>query len=128
MYQNNIDAFSVTNLYPTENVFSAEKQKMTSGTIKLNNTFKFSKTLNAQLTASYFAPDIIPQGKTKSQFGMDLGIKKSIQKNKGEVFFNATDLLNTMIVRKEITGQDFSYTSKNYYETQVIRLGYTYKF
>ena len=128
VYQNNIDAFSVTNLYPTENIFSAEKQKMTSGTVKLNNTFRFSKTLNAQLTASYFAPDIIPQGKTKSQFGMDLGIKKSIQKNKGEVFFNATDLLNTMIVRKEITGQDFSYTSKNYYETQVIRLGYTYKF
>lgn len=128
IYRNNIDAFSVTNLYPSENIFSAEKQKMTSGTVKLNNTFKFSKTLNAQLTASYFAPDIIPQGKTKSQFRMDLGIKKSIQKNKGEVFFNATDLLNTMVVRKEITGRDFSYTSNNYYETQVIRLGYTYKF
>lgn len=128
IYRNNIDAFSVTNLYPSENIFSAEKQKMSSGTVKLNNTFKFSKTLNAQLTASYFAPDIIPQGKTKSQFGMDLGIKKSIQKNKGEVFFNATDLLNTMVVRKEITGRDFSYTSNNYYETQVIRLGYTYKF
>lgn len=128
VYQNNIDAFSVTNLYPSQNIFSAEKQKMTSGTVKLNNTFKFSKTLNAQLTASYFAPDIIPQGKTKSQFGIDLGVKKSIQNNKGELFLNATDLLNTMVIRKEITGQDFSYTSNNYFENQVIRLGYTYKF
>lgn len=128
VYQNNIDAFSVTNLYPSENIFSAEKQKITSGTIKLNNTFKYSKTLNVQLTASYFAPDIIPQGKIKSQFGIDLGVKKSIQNNKGELFLNATDLLNTMVIRKEITGQDFSYTSNNYYETQVVRLGYTYKF
>ena len=128
IYNNTIDAFSVTNLYPSENIFSADKQKMTSGTIKLNNTLKFSQNLNAQLTASYFAPDIIPQGKTKSQFGIDLGIKKSIQKNKGEIFLNVTDLLNTMVVRKEINGLDFSYTSNNYYETQVIRLGYTYKF
>ena len=41
---------------------------------------------------------------------------------------NATDLLNTMITRKEITGQDFDYTSSDYYETQVVRVGYSYKF
>lgn len=127
-YQNQIDAFTVINLYPEENIFSADKQKITSGTIKLNNRFQFSKTLDAQLSVNYFAPDIIPQGKIESMFSLDLGIKKSIQKNNGELFFNATDLLNTMVIRKEIEGEDFSYTSDNYYETQVIRLGYTYKF
>jgi len=37
--------------------------------------------------------------------------------------FNATDLLNTMVIKQEIEGETFSYTSNNYYETQVIRLG-----
>lgn len=36
--------------------------------------------------------------------------------------------LNTMVIRKTISGTSFSYTSADYYETQVIRLGYTYKF
>lgn len=127
-YRNQINAFSVVNLYPSENIFSADTQKITSGTIKLNNAFHFAKSLDAQLTASYLAPDIIPQGKRASMFSIDLGLKKSIQKGKGEVFFNATDLLNTMVIKQEIEGETFSYTSNNYYETQVIRLGYTYKF
>ena len=128
VYQNKIDAFSVVNLYPTENIFSADEQKITSGTLKLNNTFHFSKTLDIQLTASYLAPDIIPQGKRASMFSLDLGLKKSIQKGKGELFLNATDLLNTMVIKQTIQGETFSYTSNNYYETQVIRLGYSYKF
>ena len=61
-------------------------------------------------------------------FSLDLGLKKSIQKGKGELFLNATDVLNTMVIKQTIKGDTFSYTSNNYNETQVIRLGYTYKF
>ncbi|MBL7880275.1 MAG: TonB-dependent receptor [Chryseobacterium gambrini] len=128
LYRNQIDAFTVTNLYPTPNYFSAEMQKAISGNVKFNNTFKFSNGFDAQLTAVYLAPDIIPQGKIGSRFSMDLGVKKSIQNGKGEIFFNATDLLNTMVIKKQIQGVGFHYTSDDYYETQVIRLGYSYKF
>ncbi len=127
-YRNQIDAFTIENKYPTSHLFRAEKQVIFSGNMKLNNTFHFSKTIDAQLTAIYLAPDIIPQGKIKARFSLDLGLKKTIQKGNGELFFNATDLLNTMIIQKEITGQGFNYTSSDYYETQVIRLGYSYKF
>ncbi len=127
-YRNQIDAFTVENKYPTTHSFSADKQEIYSGNLKLNNTFHFPKNIDAQLTAIYLAPDIIPQGKIKSRFSLDLGLKKAIQKGKGELFFNATDLLNTMIIKKEINGQVFNYTSNDYYETQVIRLGYSYKF
>ena len=127
-YRNQIDAFTVVNKYPTTHTFSADKQEIYSGNIKLNNTFHFPNSLDAQLTAIYLAPDIIPQGKIKSRFSLDLGLKKAIQKGKGELFFNATDLLNTMVIRKEIKGQGFDYTSNDYYETQVIRIGYNYKF
>jgi outer membrane receptor protein involved in Fe transport len=127
-YRNQIDAFTVENKYPTTHTFSADKQEIYSGNIKLNNTFHFPKNIDVQLTGIYLAPDIIPQGKIKSRFSLDLGLKKTIQKGKGELFFNATDILNTMIIKKEINGQSFNYTSNDYYETQVIRIGYSYKF
>ncbi len=127
-YRNQIDAFTVINKYPVTHTFSADKQEIFSGNIKLNNTFHFSKSIDAQLTAIYLAPDIIPQGKIKSRFSLDVGLKKAIQKGKGELFFNATDLLNTMVIKREIQGEGFKYTSDDYYETQVIRLGYSYKF
>jgi len=127
-YHNQINAFSVENKYPVPTTFSADKQEIISGNIKLNSTFHLPKNFDAQLTAIYLAPDIIPQGKISQRFSLDLGIKKSLQKGKGELFLNATDILNTMIIKKEIQGQGFNYISTDYYETQVIRLGYGYKF
>jgi outer membrane receptor protein involved in Fe transport len=127
-YYNQIDAFTTVNQYPEENTFTTEKQEIFSGNVKLNTNFRFAKNMDAQLTAIYLAPDIIPQGTIDSRFSLDLGIKKGIQSGKGELFLNATDLLNTMIIRKEIDGNNFKYTSRDYYETQVIRLGYNYKF
>ncbi len=127
-YRNQINAFIVQNKYPSAHSFIADRQKIFSGNAKWNSSFHFSNKIDAQLTAIYLAPDIIPQGKIKSRFSLDFGIKKAIQKGKGEVFCNATDLLNTMVIKKEITGQGFDYISSDYYETQVIRLGYSYKF
>ena len=128
VYYNQINAFSVKNLYPVPNTFSAAQQKVYSGNIKLNNQFHFTKKLDAQISLVYLAPDIIPQGKIGSRFSLDVGIKKSVQNGKGELFINATDLLNTMRIKKEISGANFNYESTDYYETQVIRLGYLYKF
>ena len=127
-YRNIIRGFTVENKYPVAHTFTAADQEIFSGNIKLNNTFHFSKTVDAQLTVIYLAPDIIPQGKINTRFSVDMGVKKSIQKGKGELFFNATDLFNTMIIKREIQGQGFSYTSNDYYETQVLRIGYSYKF
>ena len=127
-YYNQIDAFTVENRYPVPNTFSANRQTIVSGNVKLNHTFQFPKNFKFQVTMVYLAPDIVPQGKTNSRFSLDIGLKKSIQKGKGEVFLNANDLFNTLIIKKEVQGNGFRYTSADYYETQVIRLGYSYKF
>ncbi len=127
-YYNQIDAFTVNNKYPSVNTFTVAQQNITTGNVKLNNNLKLNKTIDVQVIAIYLAPDIIPQGKIDSRFTLDFGIKKIIQKGKGEVFFNATDLLNTMVIKKEINGTSFKYTSNDYYETQVFRIGYSYKF
>ncbi|HQS36566.1 MAG TPA: outer membrane beta-barrel protein [Sediminibacterium sp.] len=57
-----------------------------------------------------------------------MGIKKQIQKSKGELFFIASDIFNTLRIKKEINGNGFKLNSPDYYETQVFRLGYSYKF
>jgi hypothetical protein len=127
-YRNIIDSFSVVNKYPVENTYSAAREDMYSGNIKFNGLFHLPKQLEAQLSAIYQAPDLIPQGKTFSRFSIDLGFKKGIQKGKGEVFLNATDVANTLRLKKEVKGNGFRYTSTDYYETQVFRIGYNYKF
>lgn len=127
-YKNTVGAFTVVNQYPEENRFSAEEQEIYSGNVKLNGLFHLSKQIDFQLTTVYMAPDVVPQGKNYSRFYMDLGMKKSIQKGKGELFINATDVANTLRIKKEVTGDGFHYKSTDYYETQVFRVGYTYKF
>ena len=127
-YYNIIETYTVVNKYPVENTFIAPRQTVFSGNVKLNNTFKLPKNFDVQLTFIYLAPDIIPQGTINSRFSIDFGVKKTIQKGKGELFFNATDLANTLVLRQSIKGDSFEYTSTNYNETQVFRLGYSYKF
>lgn len=127
-YYNIIESYSVVNKYPVENTFTAPRQTVFSGNAKLNNIFKLPKNFDVQLTFIYLAPDIIPQGTIGSRFSIDMGIKKTIQKGKGELFLNASDIANTLVLRQTIKGDGFQYTSTNYNETQVFRLGYSYKF
>lgn len=127
-YRNTIDSFSVVNLYPVESRYSAAKESLFSGNVKLTGSFRLPRSWELQLMALYQAPDLIPQGKTFSRFSIDGGAKKIIQKGKGELFINATDIANTLRVKKEITGNGFRYISNDYFETQVFRIGYGYKF
>ena len=127
-YQNIIEGFTVANMYPSENTFTSGRQELFSGSMKLNGTFHFPAQVDFQFTSVYQAPDLVPQGKTYSRFYIDLGLKKIVQQGKGELFLNATDIANTLRIKKEVTGNGFRFMSTDYYETQVIRVGYNYKF
>lgn len=126
VYRNTINAFSVENQYPVPTVYTAAKETLTSGNAKLNGVVKWRKLLNLQVTAVYLAPDLIPQGKIGSRFSVDFGVKKQLPN--GEIFINASDVFNTLRIRREVNGSGFHYVSTDYYETQVVRLGYSYKF
>lgn len=127
-YQNVIDAFTVTNLYPSPAIYQAAKEDIFSGNVKLTGTVRLPASTELQVVAIYQAPDLVPQAKTFSRFSVDLGAKKSIQKGKAELFVNATDVANTLQLKREVRGDGFKYISTDYYETQVFRLGYSYKF
>ena len=127
-YRNQIDAFSVFNLYPRPNSYTSETQEIYSGSVKWNGLIHLPNQWNAQFSAVYLAPDLIPQGKIGQRFSFDLGLKKSVNQGRGEYFINASDLLNSMVIRKDIQGKDFNLQSADYYETQVIRIGFAQKF
>lgn len=128
IYQNTIEAFTVVNQYPVPTTYYGEKQQLVSGNFKLNAAIKAPKNWEAQISSIWLAPDLLPQGRIGSRYSLDVGMKKIIQKGRGELVLNATDLLNSMQIRKSIQGTDFRLESTDYYETQVIRLGYNWKF
>jgi hypothetical protein len=76
----------------------------------------------------YLAPDLLPQGRIESRYSLDVGMKKSVQQGRGEIVVNATDLLNTMQAERTLRGTNFRMVSTDYLETQVVRVGYNWKF
>lgn len=128
LYKNTLNAFTIENRYPVPTVFTAARQSLTSGNVKLNGRFKLPAQTEIQFSTVYLAPDLIPQGRIASRFSTDLGIRRHIQKGKGEIFMNGTDILNTLRIKRSVTGNGFILNSTDYYETQVFRIGYSYKF
>lgn len=127
-YHHKMEKFTVENQYPVWNSMTFPMQELFSGNGKLNLGIQIVKNLELQTTTIFQAPDIIPQGRMSPRFSMDLGLKATIQNGKGEWFINGTDIFNTLVIEKEITGTGFYYRSSDYYETQVIRVGYSFKF
>lgn len=127
-YQNVLNAFEIVNAYPQDLAFSQEKQSIFTGNIKWNTQVKLPWKLNFQSTFTYLARDIIPQGEIKERYSFDFGVKRSIQDGKGEIFANASDVFNTFQLKTIQSGEGFSVTANNLFETQVFRIGYQYRF
>jgi outer membrane receptor protein involved in Fe transport len=128
VYRNWIGAFSIINAYPNNVSYTGAEQSIIAGNAKVNLIARFAKNTELQVTGIYLAPDIIPQGKILSRYSVDAGLTRKIQDGKGEVFINASDILNTLVTRYEIDGTNFTLKSDDYYETQVVRIGYQYRF
>ncbi|MEZ4376901.1 MAG: TonB-dependent receptor [Gemmatimonadales bacterium] len=128
IYRTTIGAFTVVNRYPVPVTYSAEAASLTSGNLKINASLLLPGGTEAKVTSSYLAPDLFPQGRIGARYSLDLGVRRAVQGGRGEVTFNAVDLLNTMQVRRTVTGTDFTYASTDYLETQVVRLGYAWSF
>lgn len=128
LYQNTINAFTVVNQYPVPTTYSAPRERLLSGNVKVSTVLTLRHAWQTQISSLYRAPDLIPQGRIGARFSLDIGAKKSVQQGRGEFVINATDLLNTMQVKRTIRGTNFDYVGTDYLETQVVRVGYSRKF
>lgn len=84
---NQINTFTVGNLYPVLHTFSSDKEIIFSDNVKFNNKFHSLKTFNLQVTAVYLAPNIIPHGKIGQRLPLYLGLKKIYSKRESRIFF-----------------------------------------
>ena len=128
VYRTTIGAFSVLNRYPVPVTYTANRESLISGNVKVNANLMLPGHVDARISSIYLAPDLFPQGRIGARYALDVGLRKSVQQGRGEVVLNATDLLNTNQVRRTLTGTDFRYVSTDYLETQVVRIGYNWKF
>jgi outer membrane receptor protein involved in Fe transport len=128
VYLNKIDAFTIEQSYPSNEYLEFPERVSWSGNIKLNAEINLGTGWNIQASGIYLAPDILPQGSIGSRHSVDLGIKKSIMKGKMELFFNGSDIFNTMRIKTTLDGADLQYTSTDYYESQAFRAGFQYRF
>lgn len=128
LYQNKIEAYEGTLLFPYEHTFNVAKRTDNTWDFKIINTFSLPYDLQGQLTGLYFAPKNIPQGRQLSRSSIDIGMKKNLWQGKGELSFAFTDIFNKFGLRQKINGNGFAVDYENYYETQVVRVGLKYKF
>jgi len=128
IYQNSIDAYQGTLQFPYVHTFDIIGSSEVTWDAKLNNQFAINDHLEIQLTAIYLAPKNIPQGKQYSRTSIDFGIAYKILEGKGELSFSASDIFNTYGIQQDISGDGFTATYENYYETQVFRIGAKYRF
>jgi outer membrane receptor protein involved in Fe transport len=81
-----------------------------------------------QATGGYESPEVIPQGKRKEMYGIDLGLRKEFLKNKATFTFNINDVFNS---RKRGTINDtenFYQDSYRRWDVRSFRATLTYKF
>ncbi|MBT2161283.1 TonB-dependent receptor domain-containing protein [Zobellia barbeyronii] len=127
-YINTIDTYQGTLLFPFERPFIINESTDEAWDAKLTSEFKLPLEISAQLTGVYYSAKNIPQGEQLSRSSIDVGLKKNIWENKGELTLAATDIFNTFGIRQELDGEGFSARYENYYETQIVRLGIKYRF
>ncbi len=127
-YDSVIDADEVTLLFPIARPFSVERSRNNTWDFKLNNLFEFSNELQVQVSIVYYAEKNIAQGTQAARSSVDLGISKPIMGNKGEIVFSFVDVFNDFGIKQFISGDGFNAIYENYYETQVVSVGFNYQF
>ncbi len=127
-YSNHIEAYTGTILFPYERPFSIAESDDNTWDFKLNGLFNLPKDIQLQLTGIYYAPKNIPQGEQLSRSSVDLGVKKGAMNGKGELTFSISDMFYRFGIRQDIVEEAFTARYENNYETQVMRVGFKYKF
>ncbi|NJB83908.1 TonB-dependent receptor [Wenyingzhuangia aestuarii] len=127
-YQNNINGYTGTILFPIEQTFNVEDRSEITWDAKINSTWSLKNDLQLQLSYLYMAPKNIAQGRQLYRSSLDVGAKKKYWNGKGEFSFAFSDILNQYALRQNIKANGFTALYENYYETQVIRTGVKFYF
>jgi iron complex outermembrane receptor protein len=97
--------------------------------LKMNNTFNFTNGWTSELSFHYISNRQDGYAVSKSQWGLDAGVQKTVLKNKGTIRFNMTDIFKTNLPREIITYQgQFIEPWHEDPDRRVANLSFTYRF
>ncbi len=96
--------------------------------IRTNNTFTFKKGWTAELNANFNSGGRYGFMVFEPQWGLAVGVQKSVMKNKGTIRFNITDIFWTSLPKATITYNNYIENWHAYRETRVANLSFTYRF
>ncbi|MEO5592043.1 MAG: TonB-dependent receptor [Chitinophagaceae bacterium] len=85
--------------------------------------------LSFQLSGDYESPEVIPQGKTKSEFDSDFAMRKDFLKNnKATITFGINDIFNTQRWGNIYDTPSFYQDSYRRWSIRTFRISFSYKF
>jgi outer membrane receptor protein involved in Fe transport len=97
-----------------------------TGTAYLLNTFSPTKTLAAQLSGSYRAPQVVPQGRVLAVYGVDVAVRQRLFGDRATLTLRVSDVFNTRRQRTQLDAPDLRTDLQTKYETRVGYLGFTW--
>lgn len=105
--------------------FKNEKTTLQLNTI---HTFKFSSTVNAELSANYTSSQVYGTYVAKPIYGIDLGVNKSFASERANIKLGINDLFDQrqIKIRSAIPVQDYQLNQKQ--ESRIFRVTFTYNF
>ena len=127
-FQNDIDAFETTLLFPTRRSFALAASKDDTWDVTLNNQIQLPGAFELQASYIYYAARNVPQGRKRARSSVDLAATRPILNERADLLFTFTDIFNDFAVEREIDGQGFTALYQNFLETQVATLGLRVRF
>jgi outer membrane receptor protein involved in Fe transport len=96
--------------------------------VKLMSTTTFKTGTSIQLSGNYSSPRILTLGVSAPRYGMDIGVRQSMLKNKGSLSLRLSDVFYTSSWIMSLDGNGFSQEIERYFDSRVAFLTFTYQF
>lgn len=107
--------------------YSSNKSNITWNA-KLSATASITKTTMIQVSASYRAPQLTPQGTMLARYGINIGARQNVMKKKGSIIATISDPFNTMTESSTMETPFLSKTTVRKRDARVFYLGFVYHF
>jgi len=110
------------------NLGYSNKKSNITWSAKISATATINPTTMIQVSASYRAPQLTPQGSMLARYGINIGARHDILKKKGSIIATISDPFNTMTESSTLETQFLTKTSVRKRDARVFYLGFVFHF
>lgn len=96
--------------------------------VKMMSTMNLKTGTSVQLSGNYSSPRILTLGISAPRYGMDLGVRQTLLKNRVSLSLRVSDVFYTSNWIMSLDGNGFSQEIERYFDSRVAFLTFTYQF